>query len=251
MAQQVTSTKTNRYAGLMTLASNAWVTKPRPARILSFGCSRGDEMTTIATYFPDAEIVGCDIDLDIAQARTDLPGAVFFSTPEAIAENGPYDIIFGLSVLCLHPSDIAVPDVFSFGDFEKLVQSLHDNLNDQGLLCLYNLSYLFRDLPFADEYKVVQGERVTENGFVPKWTADGRKISEEYKIWPFRWQYALQPDLISPTDFTDSVYCKTDSAVAQIDVKLPLNNSSRWVECGMITSKAAVIPTAMRRMFKG
>jgi hypothetical protein len=235
----------------MLLVKNAWnAANSTPPRILSFGCSTGDEMTTIATYFPDAEIQGCDIDLEIAQGRDDLPGPVYFSTPEAIAENGPYDIVFAHSVLCLHPFEAPVPGEFPFADFEKLVRSLHDNLNDQGLLCLYNLSYLFRDLPFADQYRVVQGDRASENGYVPKWSSDGRKISEELKRWPFRWQYVLEPDLMVPADFTDSVYCKTDQALAPIAGKLPLKLSSKWGECGMVTTKTAMVGTAIKRMFR-
>ena len=176
---------------------------------------------------------------------------MFFSTSEAISENGPYDIIFANSVLCHHPSDVVVPEISSFSEFEKLSVSLHDNRNDAGLLCLYNLSYQFRDLPFADKYKVVSGERLLENGFVSKWAADGSKITEEHKRWPFRWQFILKPELIEVSDFTDCMYCKTNDDVTKVMGDMPRNNSSKWVEQPPISSKAGAYFAALGRLTLG
>ena len=66
--QKSTATLCNRYAEVfMALRDSVRLIRGddlggTDLRILSFGCSIGAEMLTARTYFPDATILGCDID---------------------------------------------------------------------------------------------------------------------------------------------------------------------------------------------
>ena len=68
-------------------------------RILSFGCSTGEELMSLAAYFPDDELFGCDVNegaLDKAREVANLlPNCtVFYSDLENLERHGPYDLIF-------------------------------------------------------------------------------------------------------------------------------------------------------------
>lgn len=74
---------------------------PNPQRILSFGCSAGDECFAISDHFPDAKVLGVDIDdYSISQAidnrQEKYLEKVWFSTK---IPDRQYDVIFCLMVL--------------------------------------------------------------------------------------------------------------------------------------------------------
>ncbi|MEP9388207.1 class I SAM-dependent methyltransferase [Mesorhizobium sp. KR9-304] len=187
---------------------------PNPARVLSFGCSTGEELLTIRRYFPDAEILGCDIELTAARARDDLPGRVFFSTPETVTGNGPYDIIFANSVLCLHDKQHRRPDIFPFSEFHDLVGILHRSLTAGGLLCAYNTSYLFSELPFSGQYRPIRSNVITDNGFLPKWHSTGVQLSRRKG----RRHIVLQPYLTSKWDFYDCIFEKAQGTPITVEL---------------------------------
>ena len=110
-----------------------------------------------------------------------MPGDIFFSTADAVATRGPYDLIMANSVFCMKGGASEFLAKFTFGEFSELVASLHRCLNTGGLLCIYNSSYRFSELPFAQEYRPVRCDRNVQNGFMPKWTADGKTAFEAKK----------------------------------------------------------------------
>jgi hypothetical protein len=217
MAQQHKGTKFDRYPGMFRTASDrAAQTFGPPARgsdfrILSFGCSTGEEMRSLRVYFPDAQIFGCDLDLTLSAGRNDLPGEVFLSTPEAIAARGPYQLIFANSVLCRHPlpAGAELSDVFPFSEFEALATMLHDNLMLGGILCVYNTSYFFRDLAIADSYRPVRSHLIVENGFIPSYSKDGRLVvaARRHQI-PARLR--LDRTLTKPHDVVDCIFERSE-----------------------------------------
>ena len=66
-AQESTATLINRYPNIFGFLRTVMATRHGPdlggetIRILSFGCSTGAEVLSVRAYFPDAEILGCDI----------------------------------------------------------------------------------------------------------------------------------------------------------------------------------------------
>ena len=68
-AQVSTWTATNRYPGIFRTAQRRITSRygselgGARLRILSFGCSNGLEVLSLRSYFPDAVIFACDVNL--------------------------------------------------------------------------------------------------------------------------------------------------------------------------------------------
>lgn len=205
LAQLHKGTSFDRYPEIFRTAQARVAQKSGPGlngsslRILSFGCSDGDEMDTIRAYFPDAQIFGCDIDLDAAKSRDRLPGRVFLSTRDNVLEHGPYDVIFACSVLCRHPlpRNKTVPDLFPFTEFVDLATWIDDALAGDGLFCLYNGSYLFEELPFASAYRPIRSGLISENGFLSKWHSTGQQVTRRVKKHGKNQHVILRSDLLA------------------------------------------------------
>jgi hypothetical protein len=134
-----------------------------------------------------------------------------------------------------------VPDHFTFEDFLGLATNLDEALNPGGLLCIYNTSYLFRELPFAGNYHPVRTKSASENGFVPKWSSSGEPLTTDIKIWPFRFHKVLAPAQLESRDFTDTVFRKASGDAEVLDAIVPRNSSSKWIEAGPIESARGIV----------
>jgi len=152
---------------------------PENQKVLSFGCSRGEETVTLAqTYFPDDEVFGVDINLsalDFAASQNSLNGRIKYalSTPEVLKRNGPFDAVFALSVLCAWPTSRNLRDIseiFPFSRFYALMSELHQNLRVGGILVLYNCSFSFLDTRMSSAYEVIFNPKIASNGFVKKFS---------------------------------------------------------------------------------
>jgi Methyltransferase domain len=135
-------------------------------RLLSFGCSRGDEAFSLRKYFPQSAIKGVDIDphnIEQCVRRTGLESAagitfeVAATTSEEQSET--YDAIFCLAVLCqgnlttsgaLHCD----PDL-RFADFEGIVTDFARCIKPGGLLLLHTTNFRFNDTAIAQQFEVV------------------------------------------------------------------------------------------------
>ena len=93
-------TSLDRYPELFKAAASAL---PAARRVLSYGCSTGEECATLSNYFPHAEIVGADINrvnLAIAHRRFDWPQIQFVHPDDRrLTQLAPFDAIFCMSVL--------------------------------------------------------------------------------------------------------------------------------------------------------
>lgn len=187
-AQKHTHTATNRYPGIFRTVQT-WFDQTRepdaaPLRILSFGCSSGDEMLTLRAYFPEATIIGCDVNTEmLRRSKRTLrgdPGFTFFSSPKNVDAFGPYDAIFAMSVLCQFPESRSVAnlsDIFPFPVFEKLAGNLAKNINPNGIFCLFNSNYLFRHLATAEQFVSLRSEKIHTTGFIDRFAPDGSRLT--------------------------------------------------------------------------
>jgi hypothetical protein len=158
--------------------ASALIGPEKPARILSFGCSVGDELASLHCAFPAARLFGCDVEpAALAAAARILPGdaEVFPSTREAIAAHGPYDMVCALSSLCLHPPP--KPEVMQarlpFALFEDLLGFLVDQLVPGGVLVVVNPSYCVSDTAVAARLQPVRRTDLPFSAYVPVWNPDG------------------------------------------------------------------------------
>jgi 2-polyprenyl-3-methyl-5-hydroxy-6-metoxy-1,4-benzoquinol methylase len=138
----------------------------RGLRVLSFGCSLGEEVFALRNYFPAAGIKGIDIDPRnivrcLARARAErTPEVTFESAATTQAEQSEsYDAIFCLAVLChgdLSTSGARRCDpLLRFEDFERTVLDFARCLKPGGLLLLHTTNFRFCDTSAFKDFDTV------------------------------------------------------------------------------------------------
>lgn len=190
-------------------------------RILSFGCSTGAEMLTARAYFPDAAILGCDIDdgalNEAAHNLIDDDGRVFRSDAANIRALGPYDIILANSVLCIHPLPPEMTNLtadFPFSKFEDAANMLMDCLGPSGFFVLYNSCYSLRDLADGPSMASQLSPMIEANGFVDKFARDGSRLTLVKKDEGQRtYSHTLLQSGINDSDFRECVFTRDVSMI--------------------------------------
>lgn len=135
-------------------------------KILSFGCSTGEEVFTLARYLPHAEIVGVDINswcLQQGAKKNRNPQLSFLhSLSREFAGVTGFDAIFCMAVFqrTEHRTENALPDDtgFTFERFEAEVIELDGKLKPGGLFFLDEYDFSFEDTGIADRYKPAEFE---------------------------------------------------------------------------------------------
>jgi 2-polyprenyl-3-methyl-5-hydroxy-6-metoxy-1,4-benzoquinol methylase len=161
--QPYSHTLPDRYPWLFEFAARQLGQRER-LRVLSFGCSRGEEVLTLRRYFPGATLRGIDVDPhNIALARTRAPHdekMSFAIAADTRAEpSAAYDAIFCLAVLCL--GDLTTRGArrsdpyLRFAQFEEVVSDLARCLKPEGLLFLHTTNFRFSDTSVAAGFEVV------------------------------------------------------------------------------------------------
>ncbi|UPT77262.1 methyltransferase domain-containing protein [Sulfurovum sp. XGS-02] len=134
-------------------------------KILSFGCSTGEEVYTLREYFPDAMIIGVDINkhnIQKAISKNNDPKIIFsYNIDETIQNNGPFDIIFALAVLQRtqnrHESTYDSSHIYPFNKFNKQITQLNCYLKSNGIFAIDFADYLFEDTDVASQYHALKG----------------------------------------------------------------------------------------------
>ena len=186
--QTNTTTELDRYPRIFRRVREHFLSALQEGQlnILSFGCSSGEEVETLNRfYFPASRILGLDLNQEMlrqARERTLDPALVRFdlSSKAALAENGPFDAIFAMSVFCLWPDTQGkanITDLYTFDRFVEGVSLLHAHVKLGGLLIVVNANYRFKDLPFAAEYASLDID-IPASGFVEQFDRDGNRIHE-------------------------------------------------------------------------
>lgn len=153
--QPAHSTKLDKYPELFRKAVS--LTKETPLKILSFGCSSGEECHTLRKYFPDTEIVGAEIDrLLVNQCKvcnTDPSVQFVHSRFDLLKKFAPYDMIFALSVFV---RDVKHPDLYPlylFSYFEDQIEQFDQLLSPGGMIVICNSQHDLKKTRFYDEGK--------------------------------------------------------------------------------------------------
>ncbi|QAY66784.1 methyltransferase domain-containing protein [Paenibacillus protaetiae] len=164
--QTSSTTFMNRYPAIFTAAKNYFAGKPN-LNLLSYGCSTGEEVLTLRQYFPNARIIGAEINKRSLHICRSLPVddqiAFIKSTSEELAKHGPYDAIFCMAVLQRKPHDITdkgitdLSGIYPFEKFERQVNELNQLVMPSGLLIIHFTQYSFLDTAAASYYKVMEG----------------------------------------------------------------------------------------------
>ncbi|MDQ6422471.1 methyltransferase domain-containing protein [Paenibacillus sp. LHD-117] len=132
-------------------------------KILSYGCSTGEEVLTLRQYFPTAHIVGAEINkhsLAVCKKRSvDEKITFVHSSFGELQKHGKFDAIFCMAVLQRKPNLIegkgitSLQKIYPFEKFEKQLIDLDKLLKPQGLLTVHYTQYSIMDTTIAPQYE--------------------------------------------------------------------------------------------------
>jgi hypothetical protein len=156
-------TEWNRYPQLFTALREALIDVPAP-KILSFGCSTGEEILSLRTYIPAAQLAGIDLNAHrVATARRRIADAsVRLWTAGSVGETGAgqFDAVTCLSVLhrreTVHNWPADPTPFMSFATFEAAILDLDAHVRPGGILLLDHMSFRFSDTSVAASYTPVR-----------------------------------------------------------------------------------------------
>lgn len=188
--QTTSLTGMNRYPKIFA-ACQKYFDGREQIRILSYGCSTGEEVLTLRQYFPHAEIVGAEINkrsLEICGKHAVDPRTKFiYSSADNIQSHGPYDAVFCLAVLQRTPLNIAskgiksLKEIYPFQKFEEQIVQLDRLLNTNGLLVIHFSQYVFTDTRVACGYKPL-GDHMQNNAVTPLFNRQSQRIETPQQV---------------------------------------------------------------------
>lgn len=189
--QIYTYTALDRYPDLFTECAKYFQNQNNPApKILSFGCSTGEEVYSIATYLPSATIVGVDINqwcINQCRKKDKHPDHFFYNRNSREFENSKdYDAIFCMAVLQRTENrtsaNNSVATGYTFSKFESEVIVLHQKLKVGGLFIFDEADFSFLDTRCAENYEPLQFENNQILKKRPLFDKNDQKISETQLI---------------------------------------------------------------------
>lgn len=184
--QPFATTQMDRYPTLFRFALDTLGDDPS-TRLLSFGCSTGEEVFSLRRYFPQAVIWGIDINpRNIARCRASLSRLADDRLSFAVAasaageEAGSHDAVFAMAVfrhgelgdfppLCSH--------LLRFDAFEQALTELAACLKPGGLLFLRHANFRFTDTRLADGFDLLL--EAPKNSATPIYGRDERLLAPQ------------------------------------------------------------------------
>lgn len=160
-------------------------------RILSYGCSTGEEVVTLRRYFPEAHLVGAEINRTSLRACRSRPVderiTFIHSSASRVARHGPYDAVFCMAVLQRTPHAVEQRDlkslegVYPFERFDRQLTALDAVLRPGGLLIVHHSQYLVADATVAGRYRPLEGvPAVPDPG--PRFGRDSRRVPTPARV---------------------------------------------------------------------
>ncbi|WOI44151.1 class I SAM-dependent methyltransferase [Acidovorax sp. BLS4] len=187
--QDYGTTSMNRYPRLFAFVREALTDCASP-RLLSFGCSTGEEVLSLRQYFPHADITGLDIHpghiarcLQQQQGQPD-PGMRFRVAGDTAAEaTATYDAIFCLAVmrrgdLARHRGECC-DHLIRFQDFDAQLEDFARCLRPGGFLVLRHANFRLRDARAARWFDPVLRVPTPARADTPLFGPDNRRLAKQ------------------------------------------------------------------------
>ena len=182
-------TKMDRYPEIFSLVRDHFTELGRMddenLKLLSFGCSTGEEAFTLRTYFPKAQIIGVDIsEWNLKQARKkNKDGRIqfLFSDEKTLEEHGPFDAVFCMAVLLriahrMEPAESSA-DEYPIDKFIEQISGLDQHVNENGALVVCHTNYHLRDTPIIERYRPMPFD-YSERDLIPKYGKDNKLLPD-------------------------------------------------------------------------
>lgn len=156
--QLSSKTEYNRHPDLFKYSQNHFG-KFKKINILSFGCSSGEECFSLREYFPNANIVGVDININSLRKansnNTDVNIHFIHSSKFDNSGETKFNVIFANSVLCRQPECFYsnnLNEIYPFTEYEKIINIFDQLLFINGLLVIRFSNYSFEDTYLSNRY---------------------------------------------------------------------------------------------------
>lgn len=165
-AHQISNyTEYDRYPELFSKCKEL-MNEKKDLKILSYGCSTGEEVFTLREYFPDAHILGVDINKHNIRtaSRRNKEHKIHFShhIKQSLEKYAPFDMIFALAVLQRtenrHEETVESTNIYPFEKFNAKVSELDSYLKPNGLFIIDHSDYRFEDADITVHYQMVNGD---------------------------------------------------------------------------------------------
>lgn len=160
--QTTTLTYFDRYPEIFNETKN-YFSDNKEINILSYGCSTGEEVISLRKYFPDARIIGADINpncLNICKShKLDEKISFINSSISNLKKHEPYDAIFCMAVLQKKPHYVEdnglnnISSLYPFSKFDRQLVELDKILKKEGLLVVHFTQYRVMDSSIALKYE--------------------------------------------------------------------------------------------------
>jgi 2-polyprenyl-3-methyl-5-hydroxy-6-metoxy-1,4-benzoquinol methylase len=183
-------TRADRYPAVFRRAREKLGDGPE-LRLLSFGCSTGEEVFTLRQYFSTARIKGIDINPhNILVCRQRLaqspdPNISFEVADSVDAEPAEsYDAIFCMAVFrhgdLVDARFTRCDRLIRFADFQDMVAAIARRVKPGGLLGIAHANFRFRDTPTAEQFQLVCRMRLSGPGapVTPVFDQENRRTEE-------------------------------------------------------------------------
>ncbi len=187
MFQYRSTTEPDRYPEIFEFVRTKLADTPRP-RLLSFGCSTGEEVFSLRRYFPTATIKGIDINghvIAIAEGKRRAAGDAEMAFVRGDSAEGEppecYDAIFCLAVF--QHSSLKDARILSserhirFEAFEATLAGLARSLKPGGYLAVRHVNFRFRDTAISAQFQPVM--TIAPGVLYPRFDRNNRRLPDE------------------------------------------------------------------------
>lgn len=160
------TTGTDRYPRIFSLVRDR-IGDGAGRRVLSFGCSTGDEVFSLRSWFPAASIKGLDVNpynIRRCEARWRRDGGdprLSFETGDSGLGQVPesYDVVFAMAVFrhggLMKDKPFRCDPYIRFSDFEQGIEGLAHCLKPGGLLVIRHANFRFSDTAAAAGFEKI------------------------------------------------------------------------------------------------
>jgi hypothetical protein len=128
--------------------------------------------------------------------NTDSAIKFIYSSDETLAAEGKYTAIFCLSVLCRweDTKDLAdCSDVYPFWRFDETVSFLSEQLEENGILVIYNSNFRFEDTAVSGGFEILSTPAMSDSGFVHKFDSYNKRIYLHHRHCIYRKKATAKP----------------------------------------------------------